>query len=309
MTTRGVVEPPLNDPTDLGPKEIRLAITGMFKRATEDDLPGLAAGVAFKIFLAFFPAILAAAAIYGLASTPAEVFESVRNLSRYLPPSAAEVIQSNLRAITQAERSTAGLVAVFGVLVGLFTATGAAVSLIRALDRIYGVAEQRPFLLQRLVGLAISVMLFLTLGSLVILIVVGGTLQEFLLPARLQVPLVTVPLAIGRYALALLVLVSLFAFVYSVGPNRIPPRWQWLSPGALLGVVGWLAVAGAFRLYAVTIGASTYDEGSYGAIAGVIVLLLWLQLSMLAMLVGAELNAELERLRDERQAARERILG
>jgi membrane protein len=194
------------------------------------------------------------------------------------------------------------------VLGGVFLATGAAATLIRALNRIHDVHQPRSFLTQRMVGLAITVALFLALASLAVLIVAGGTLQDLLLPDRLQVPLVTVPLAVARYALALLVLVALFGFVYSVGPNRIPPRWQWLSPGAVVGVLSWLVVAGAFRVYTVTIGARIYDEGSYGAVAGVIVFLLWLQLSMLAMLTGAELNAELERLRADRQETRQRAL-
>lgn len=305
----GVVEPPLRDPSDLRLRDLRLAAARIVKEVGEIDLPGLAAGVAFKIFLALFPAILAAAAIYGLVSTRAEVFASVRNLSAYLPTSAAELIGDNLRTIASAQTRTAGLLAVFGVLVGLIAATGAAASLMRALNRIYGISDRRRFLPQRLVGLAMALALFLALASLAVLIVAGGTLQDLLLPERLQIPLITVPLGAARLALSFLVLVALFGFVYSVGPNRVPPQWQWLSPGAVVGVVGWLLVAGGFRLYTVTIGASTYDQASYGTIGGVIVLMLWLQLSMLAMLGGAELNAELERIRRERAAARGRALG
>jgi membrane protein len=301
--------PPLEVPTDLRLDEVRLALRRTAGAFGLKDLPGSAAGVAFKIFLALFPSIVATAALYGLARTPAEIVLRVDQLARFLPPQAAELVRDNLLTMSLAEPSTAGSLAAAGIILGLVTATGAAASLILALDRSWEAPERRPFLVRRLVGLALTLALVAALAGLVLLVIGGGALQRLLLPDRLEVPLVEVPLAIGRHVLALGVLITLFAFVYWVGPNRERPRWEWLSPGSVLGVIGWIAAASAFRFYAETLGAATYERVSYGTLGGVIVLLLWLQISMLAMLLGAELNAQLERIRIERAAGRARVLG
>jgi len=135
--------------------------------------------------------------------------------------------------------------------------------------------------------------------ALIALMVAGPQLQDALLP---DFPgWIDFLLGAARLLLALGVLILLFAFVYWIGPDRERPSWAWMSPGALIGVLGWLAVSAGFTLYAQTAG--SYDA-TYGTLAGVVVLLLWLQLSMLMILVGAEFNAEVERTRSMYLAVR-----
>ena len=210
--------------------------------------------------------------------------------------------------MTGSEAGTAGLAALTGIGVGLVSASGAAATLIRALNAAYGVADRRTFLRQRLTGLLLVVALLVALVAVAALIALGPQVRRLLLPAALEDNLlVRVVASAGQLVLALGVAMALFAFIYWVGPNRPRPRWQWLSPGAVLGVLGWVLVSLGFRplhgqrrqLYSVT----------YATFAGVIVLLLWLQLTMALLLVGAELNAETERRRDERRALRARELG
>jgi len=310
-TDAGAVEPAITEPGDLSRRDYWTVVRRVVRRFSEDDVPGMAAGVAFKMFLSLLPSMLAALALYGLLfRTPLEIAEQIAPLTRVLPGQAAELLYDNLFILVELERSTVRSLALFGVGAGLFSATGAAATLIKALNRAYDIHDQRSFLAQRLIGLALTGALLATLASLVLLVVAGDSVQDLLLPSQLQIPLLELPLAVGRWGLALAVLTLLFAFVYWIAPNRKRPSWEWLSPGAVLGVGGWILVTAGFRLYTATVGRESFSTGSaYGTIGGVIILLLWLQLSMLATLTGAELNAEVERLRTERFLARAGALG
>ena len=278
----------LDDPTDLSRADYVTAFKRAMKEIKGDDVPGLAAGVAFKMFLSLFPALLAAVAIFTLVTTVSELQQWLAQAEGFIPPQALEVVKAPL-ANQASDESGAGLAALGGIAAGLWAATSAAVSLMKALSRAYDVDEDRKFVRQRLVALSLTVALILALVGVVVLLVLGPQLQSFLL-GEVQAP-VTWVLGAARLALAFAVLVLLFAFVYWIGPDRDHPSWVWMSPGALFGVVGWLLVSGAFTLYAQT---GSYKD-TYGAIAGVVVLLIWLQLSMLVILVGAEFNAEVER--------------
>ncbi|MPZ71791.1 MAG: YihY family inner membrane protein [Nitriliruptorales bacterium] len=281
-----------DDPTDLD----RDAYLGALKRSLaeikRDDVPGLAAGVAFKIFLALFPALFAGVAVFSIVTTPAEMQTWLESASGFLPPRAIEVMKQPLTDIVEGKKSVAGLAALIGVAAGLWAATGAAVSLMKALSRAYDVDETRKFVRQRLIALALTVALLAALLGIVALLILGPQIQTALL-GDVPAPFKWV-LAAARFVLALGVLVLLFAFVYWIGPNRSHPSWLWISPGAVLGVVGWLVASGGFTFYAQT--ASNYDR-AYGTIAGVAIMLIWLQISMLVILVGAEFNAEVERAR------------
>ncbi len=289
----------VNDPADLSRSDYVGALKRTLREVKDDDVPSLAAGVAFRMFLSLFPALIATVAVFSIVIDPAELSRLVEQARAVMPSAAADVIERQLTELTS-RPSGAGLALVSGVAVGLFAATSAAVALMKALSRAYDVAETRKFVRQRLVALALVVALLVALVALVALLVLGPQLQDAVLP-DVPAPL-DVLLAIGRGVLALVLLAVLFAFVYWVGPNRDHPSWVWMSPGAALAVVGWLLVAGGFTLYAQTAG--SYNE-TYGFAAGVAVLLIWLQLSMLVLLVGAEFNAEIERTRALYGAVRE----
>ena len=282
----------IDDPTDLDRKDYVAALKRTLKEVKDDDVPGMAAGVAFKIFLSLFPALLAAVAVFSIVTTVSELREWLGSARGFLPDAAIDLIDTPLKDLVAGKQTAAGLAAVAGVAAGLWAATGAAISLMKALSRAYDVAETRKFVKQRLVAFALTLALLIALAAIVGLLVAGPQIQDALLGEL--VPPVSWALAAARFVLAVLVLVVLFAFVYWIGPNRDHPSWVWISPGAVLGVVGWLVASGGFTLYAQTAG--SYAE-TYGAIAGVAVLLIWLQLSMLVILVGAEFNAEVERTR------------
>lgn len=281
----------VDDPTDLDRGDYVAALKRTLKEIKSDDVPNLAAGVAFKMFLSLFPSLLAAVAIFGLVTTVAEMREWLGQAGTFLPGAAVELLEQPLIDLADSG-SGAGLAAVLGVAAGLWSATSAAISLMKALSRAYDVPETRKFVRQRLVALALTVALLVSLIAIVVLLIMGPQVQEALLgwvPSPLDWLLGAV-----RFLIALVVLVVLFAFLYWIGPNREHPSWVWMSPGALFGVIGWLVVSGGFTLYAQS--SDSYNE-TYGAIAGVVVMLVWLQLTMTVVLVGAEFNAEVERTR------------
>lgn len=298
-----VDQPPLPEgPTGLPRRDYRAVLKSTFAEISDDDVPSLAAGVAFRIFLSIFPALIAAVAIFSLVTTEEDMarFITVMQNVEFLPEAANDLVIKPLENLVEGD-GAAGI-AVAGVLGGLWAATSAAVTLIKALSRAWDVPESRSFFVQRAVALVIMVALVLALAGLFLLLVVGVQIQAALLPEGLNTGMTGALLGLGRFVAAVALLMLLFAFVYWVGPDRDRPHLQWLSPGAVVAVVGWLAASGLFTFYVRTFG--DY-EATYGALAGVIVLLLWLQISMMTMLIGAELNAEVERAAEIRSVIAE----
>lgn len=301
----GALGPPSGEPSRLDRADLGLLARRTAAQFTTDDVLNLAAGVAFKIFLSIFPTLLAAAAIFSLLNAPADVQSMVDVVGRYLPPSVVSgedaIVRTTLQDITSTEEGAAGGLALIGVTGGLFTATGAAVSLMRALNRAYSVRERRTAVRLRLIGLVLTAALFVALLTLIGLIVLGPQVRSLLIPEALDSVGVGFLFRTGQFLLAVAVLSVLFAVVYWIAPSRERRAFVWFTPGAAVGVVLMLVASFGFTLYTQTLG--TYAS-SYGALAGVVVLLLWLQLTMLAILVGGEINAEVEALRAERRALR-----
>lgn len=303
-----VIEPPLTDPRDLRRTDLRRLFGALVKAVGEDQLATLASAIAYALFLSLIPSTLAAIAIYGIVGDPADVQEQVDNLAReypVLPEQVIDLIRQVLDNIVTGESN--GTIAFLGVAVGIFSASGAAAALINGLNRAYGVREGRNFLRLRLTGLIIALALLAALIFLVVTVVLGAQIRNLLIPEDLQGPVVRVAFGVGQFLVAVVILLALFAFVYWIGPYRDRPPWQWISGGTVLGVLGWLVVSSGFALYTSLFG--NFDNPVYGALGSVIVLLVWLQLSMLVVLLGAEVNAELEQIRRERAEARADALG
>lgn len=293
---------PPDGPTDLTREDYVAVAKSTIGEIAADDVPSLAAGVAFKIFLSLFPAAIAGVAIFSLVTAPADIqrfIEVIQGLD-FVPRAADELITDPLRSLVEGDG--AGGFAIFGVLGGLWAASSAAVTLIKALSRAWDVPETRKFVRQRVVAFVIMLALVVAIAGLFVLLVFGVQVQSALLPEEFSTGPIGVVLGLARFVGALALLMLLFAFVYWIGPDRDRPEWTWLSPGAVVGVVGWLVVSGLFTLYVRNFG--NYDA-TYGALGGVIVLLLWLQLSMMMLLVGAELNNVIERVRRGKAAVAE----
>jgi len=184
----------------------------------------------------------------------------------------------------------------------VWAASGAMGAVIKAVNRAYERVETRPFWKVRATAIVLVLLSGMTVVALAVLIVFGGPIGTAIADkADLGGPF-EVAWAIARWPIAFAAILLLFAFVYFLAPNRDQRRWQWISPGALVGAVMWLALSGLFTLYVTFAG--SYSK-TYGSIAAGVILLLWLNFTAWAILYGAELNAELDRQADIRAAGGE----
>jgi membrane protein len=253
----------------------------------QDNVTLLAAGVAFYAMLAIFPAIIAVVTVYGMVADADQVESQVGEFAKGLPAGADTLLTGQLKnAAGAADRALSiGLAAsLLGV---LWSASGGVQGLVKGLNMVHGERETRGFL--KLRGLS----LLLTLGAIVVTVVALALITVF--------PGVVDDLGLGRagelaasvlrwVVLALVVLTAL-AVLYRLGPDRANPRWRWLSWGTVVALVVWLLGSFGFSYYVDNFG--RYNQ-TYGALAAVIILLLWLFLSAFAVLLGAELDAEIE---------------
>ncbi|TFV89468.1 YihY/virulence factor BrkB family protein [Blastococcus sp. CT_GayMR16] len=252
-----------------------------------DNMPIIAGGVAFFGFLAVFPALIALVSLYGLVASPETVAQQVEELSAQLPDSAAELIGEQLTAIVNNSGSALTLSLVVSILAALWSASGGMGNLITAVNLAYDEVETRNFVKLKLTSLA------LTLGSIIFVLVTFGLVA--VVPAILEaLPLGivgTILAQVARWVVLLGVFAGSLAVLYRVAPDRDAPRLRWVSLGAVIVTVIWALVSVGFALYVNNFG--SYDK-TYGTIAGVIVLMLWLYLTCYLVLLGAEINSEAE---------------
>ena len=260
-----------------------------------DDVPSLAAAVAFKIMLALFPSLAAAIGIFSMVTDPSDLTRLLDSLASFAPDEVAEFLESPLRRLI--DNRAAGFAALAGIAAGLWVASGAAVTLNKALTRAYDLLETRTFLEARAKAFLVTAALLVALTGIFVLVVVGGAIEDRVLRS---LPLTDDARGVfdalstlGRYLLSAVALMLLFAFIYWIGPDYDErPPYPWISPGAVLGAVTWLLVSALFAVYADNFG--SYDAGSvYGPLGSAILFMIWLQLSMLALLLGAEINQTL----------------
>jgi membrane protein len=252
--------------------------------AKADNVPLLAAGVAFYTFLAIFPAMIALVLLYGLVADPGQIAAQVNALGSQVPAAAKELILSNLT--TLASRPTAsGVSLAVSVLLALWSASGGMGNLMTAISLAYDEEEKRSFIKKRLVALA------LTLGAIVFMVLVLGlvAVAPGLLQAATAGPLKWV-LQVVRWIVTAALVTGALAILYRVAPDRDAPKMRWVSVGAGVATVLWLIASAGFSLYA---GMGGYSK-TYGALAGIVVLLFWLWITCYAILLGAEINAESE---------------
>jgi len=252
-----------------------------------DNMPIIAGGVAFFGFLSIFPALIALLSLYGLVATPETVARQVESLSEQLPESAAQIITEQLNAIVANSGSALTFGLIVSILAALWSASGGVGNLITAVNLAYDEVEARNFVKLKLMSLG------LVLGSIVFVVITFGLVA--VVPAVLDaLPLGvvgTILAQVVRWVLLLAVFAGALAVLYRVAPDRDAPRFSWVSLGAVVVTVVWALVSVGFSLYVDNFG--SYDK-TYGAIAGVIVLMLWLYLTCYLVLLGAEINAEAE---------------
>jgi membrane protein len=258
----------------------------------EDNLTDWAAALTYYGVLAIFPALIVLVSILGLVGESATQ-PLIDNLGTVAPGPAKEIFTSAIKNL-QGDQGAAGLLFVVGLLAALWSASGYVAAFMRASNAIYDMEEGRPVwkTLPVRIGLTLVLLLLLAVSTIAV-VLTGGLAEKVGNLVGLGSTAVTV-WNIAKWPVLLLVVSFMFALLYWAAPNVKHPGFRWISPGGVLAVVGWLIASGAFALYVSNFG--SYNK-TYGALGGVVVFLVWLWISNVMILLGAEFNSELERER------------
>ncbi len=246
-----------------------------------------AAGVTFFGLLAMFPALAALISLYGMVADPSSVSDHINALNGVVPSGGMQIIGDQLKRITENSGGALSLGAIFGLLLALWSANGGTKSIFDSLNVVYEETEKRSFIYRTVLSLA------LTLGSLVFVII--ALIAVVALPIALNFVglggVADVLLRLARWPV-LLVIISLFlAVLYRYGPSRAEPRWRWVTWGGGFAAIVWVILSIAFSWYVANFGSYNKTYGSLGAVVG---FMTWIWLSTIVVLVGAEIDAEME---------------
>jgi membrane protein len=256
----------------------------------EDNLTDLAAALTYYGVLAIFPAIIALVSVLGLVGHSATQ-PLIENLGKVAPGPAKEIFTSAIENL-QKSQGTAGVIFILGLAGALWSASGYVSAFMRASNSIYDVEEGRPIWKTLPVRLGVTAVTVILLAvSAVAVVVTGGLAKQVGNLVGVGSSAVSV-WDIAKWPVLLLVVSLMFSILYWACPNVKHPGFRWLSPGGIGAVAAWVIASGAFALYVASF--SSYNK-TYGALAAVVVFLVWLWISNIALLLGAEFNAELER--------------
>jgi membrane protein len=275
-----------------GPLQIPLAgwkdiMLRTYQQINEDRLLATAAGVVFYGLLAIFPAITALVSSYGLFADPSTIASNLQSLALMLPEGSFSIVQDQIARVLSRGTSTLGVTFILGLLVAIWSANAGMKAIIDALNVVYEEEEKRGFFKLNLVSLCFTVA---ALAGIMVMagavVVVPLLLQRLGLGTRGELII-----SFGRWpVLAVLLLIAL-AVLYRYGPSRATPRWQWLSVGAVVAAVLWVAGSSLLSWYLSNFGDYNATYGSLGAVIG---LMTWMWMSAIIVLCGAELNSEIE---------------
>lgn len=256
-------------------------------RISSDNITVVAAGVAFYGFVAVVPALAASIGIYGLVSDPSDVSGQITSFASILPREVLPLLEEQMKRITS-DSESAGVGAIVGLLLAIYSSAAATKALIQGLNICYGEREKRGFIRLNFVALILTACIIVgALLAIALVAVLPAVLQTIRLGgvADTVLSLARWPILIGGFIFALAVL-------YRYAPSRDDAQWRWVSWGATLAAILWVAGSGLFSLYVSKFG--SYDK-TYGSLGAIVVFLMWLFLSAFAVLLGAELNSEMER--------------
>ncbi len=252
----------------------------------EDRASFVSAAVAFYILMGLVPTLGVVVSLYGLVADPSDVTRQVKELGGLVPPDALKLIDTELTRVASSDKA-AGIGAIIAILIAIWGGSKAMDALVTAMNIAYGERDRRGFIKSKLVGLG------LTLGAAVFIVVAVGLL--------VVTPIALNFLGLGRFAEGFIAFVRwpiLFAIatvaistLYRFGPDRKDAKWRWVTPGSLVATALWVLASAGLSYYAVNF--SDYSA-SYGSLGAIVLLLLWFYLTGFAIILGAELNSEME---------------
>ena len=293
-------EPTLADPTpsDLSKRDYGAILMRAGKKSVKDHVTNLAAALAYYAFLAIPSLLLVAVGIFSLVAKEDAVEEIIDRVGGVVPQEALTLLEETLRRVTETQANSGYAMVIVGSVLALWTVTGAMDTLMWALNSAYDREETRGFFKRRITAL---VMVFLLLLAFILafgLLVLGPHVSGWVGSAVGLEAVVKWLWWTAQWPILILGLLFAFATVHYLGPNVDHPRWRFLTFGTAISVLIWLLASGGFAFYVSQF--SSYNK-AWGSLAAVIIMLTWLWISGLALLFGAEINAESERSRELRR--------
>ncbi|MGB3222903.1 MAG: YihY/virulence factor BrkB family protein [Desulforhopalus sp.] len=254
---------------------------------SSDNLSLVAAGVAFYALLAIFPTLAASVSLYGLLANAADIERQFEDLAVLMPPETRPILLDQIKALAASSEKTLGATVIGGLLLALMSAMKGMKAIITALNIAYNEEEKRGFLRLNLISfmLTLASVLFMVL-MLGLVIAVPAVLNFLNLSDDLEIIV-----SMSRWSLLLVVVVTAMASLYHFAPSRSEARWQWVSWGAIVATALWSLVSIGFSIYVENFG--TYNK-VYGSLGALVALLMWFYISAYALMLGAELNSEME---------------
>ncbi|MDX1620293.1 MAG: YihY/virulence factor BrkB family protein [Nitriliruptorales bacterium] len=274
-------------PRDMGWSAWKQVLTRVKDEIREDNVALLAGGVALFALLAVPPAIVAAVTLWGLFAEPSQITQAISSVSEILPGGATTFLEDQITSVAEGSDSTLGWGLAIGLVAAIWSASSGMKGIMNALTGAYDETEGRGFLKLRGMALALTfggmIFALLTIGLIAVLPVV---LEQIAVISWIETVFLW-----GRWPALALAMVLGLAALYHYGPDRSRAKWRWVTPGAIAGTLIWLAASAGFAWYA-----SAFDKFSstYGTMAGLVIFILWLFLTAFSILIGAEINAELE---------------
>ncbi|MEL6197334.1 MAG: YihY/virulence factor BrkB family protein [Pseudomonadota bacterium] len=283
-----------NDPTTpmeiadrLGWRDWLAVAKGTFREMGENELSLIAAGVAFYGFLAIFPMLAALVALYGFLLDPADIQRQIDMLEDYAPPGAFRIIESQLSQLMAAGQRQLGFTSLISLVLLLWTARAGVGALIRGLNIVFKVTDKRGIIAAYAVAYGMTLLLVVVaVLAIATVVILPGLLAAF--PPN---EVTTLVLQFFRWPVMLGALLLALGLLYRFGPDEARPRFAWFSVGAILAIVLWLGASAGFSYYVRNFG--NYNE-TYGALGAVVGLLMWFYLTALIILLGGEINAQIE---------------
>ena len=280
-------------PTDLKKQSWKYGLRRALKEFSDDQCTDLAAALTYYAVLSLFPAVLAMVSLVGIVGQGPRATDALLKIVADIgQPSVVEAVRGPLQSIS---RSTgAGLTLVLGLLTALWSASGYVGAFGRAMNRIYEIGEGRPFWKLRPLQVVITLIAVVLVALVALSLVVTGPLAQAVGSAIGMGSTAVTVWNIAKWPVLVAVVVLIVAILYYATPNVKQPRFRWISTGAAVAILVWVVASAAFGFYVANF--SSYNK-TYGTLAGVIVFLLWLWITNLALLFGAEVDAEMERAR------------
>jgi membrane protein len=296
-------EPRLSDPgvDDLSKRDYMAIFVRAAKKSIKDHIPNLAAALAYYAFLAIPSLLLVSVGAFGLVADRDAVGKLVDRLETVAPPEALTLVRQSLERVTEGQASSGLAMIVVGSVLALWTLTGSMTTLMWALNSAYDREETRGFVKQRLTALVMVILMLVAFVLAFGLLVLGPHVSGWIGSAVGMEALVKWLWWTAQWPILILALLAVFATVLYLGPNVDHPRWSFLTLGTATSVLVWLLASGAFAVFVGHVG--SYNK-TWGSLAAVIIMLTWLWISALALLFGAEVNAESERSRELRRGDR-----